>query len=142
MSYKATDGREFTHAGLYHNYQRGLDEDAREQLAQKSAQQIEDAPGGPEHEANIKAHGPVLESTIKYDGAGRWRHIATHRDGSKSESVHPEAFRAQQIQGRYFGIDEPPPAIKTHQRSRQVPTGEREQERQDREDGRQNNENA
>lgn len=136
MSFRASDGREFTHEGLYRNYQRGLDQDARDRLALKGQRQIENAPGGPEHEANIKAHGPVLESTIKYDGAGRWLHIATHQDGIKSKSVHPEVFRAQQIQGRYFGIDEPPPAIKTHQRSRQVPTGEREQERIDREDGR------
>lgn len=125
--YTAKDGRSFS------NDQRGRLYDRS--LADKGADDAADAPGGYEWDHNIKQHGPVLETRIKFDGPGRWRHIAIHADGARSESVHPERHRAHQVSGNYLEI-EPPPAISTHQRARSQPTGPKEEQRVAREDHR------
>lgn len=121
MSFKARDGRAFSNAERAWRYDQSL--------ADKGKRDAANAPGGYEWDHNIREHGPVLKSTIEYDGPGRWKHTAHHADGTKSESVHPEIHRADQVAEHYFGIAEPPPAIRTHQRARSQPTGPKEEER-------------
>ncbi len=128
MSFKASDGREFGNPAQARLYEKSL--------AERGMDDVKNAPGGEEHEHNVKMHGIVKETTIKFDGPGRWRHTATHADGTKTTSVHPEAYRAHQVQAKYLGVDQAPPAIETHNRSRSHPVGPKEIERIDREDGR------
>lgn len=116
MSYVARDGKEFGHPMQGRKYDQWL-------------QQKEKAPGGPQHEHDIRAHGPVREVTIKREGLGRHVLTAKHADGYVHQSVHPEAFRAHQIQAQMLGIDEPPPAVQTHARSRAHPIGPKEEDR-------------
>ena len=65
MSYKAKDGKVLTSVIQGRKYDRSL--------AEKSGEQIDNAPGGPQHEHDLREHGMVQESHITYDGPGRWR---------------------------------------------------------------------
>lgn len=127
MSYKARDGRIFPSVVQGRAYDRSL--------AERGGDDVEAAPGGPQHEHDLKTHGIAKSIKIEYDGPGRWRHTSEHADGYKSTSVHPEAYRAHEVAKNYLGI-EPPPAVQTHARSRAHPVGPKESERLDAEDGR------
>lgn len=70
---------------------------------------------------------------------GRHRVTAELGDGSTFTSVHPEAYRAEEIMKGLFGI-EAPPAFKTSGRARSQPIGPKESERLSTEDGRENTE--
>lgn len=124
--FKAKDGKEFGHP-----------EQAR--LYDKSLDTKENAPGGPSHLHDLREHGPVKKITIERTGNGRHEVRAVHQDGFRSQSVHPEAFRAHEIARELLGI-EPPPAIQTHSRARSQPTGPKEDERIRQEDGREEDE--
>lgn len=129
MSYKAKDGRDFGNPMQGRKYDESL-------TAERSKGDIAGAPGGEEHEANLKAHGMVLESNIKIEGPGRFRLSVKHQDGSTSTSVHPQWYTAHDTQAKYFSPDGKPEALETHQRARSHPGGEKEKERIDIEDGR------
>lgn len=135
MLYKARDGRKFGNVIQGRKYDRSLDEQRVQTQVDRGREDIENAPGGPQHEHDLREHGIALESTVKYDGPGRWKHVAVHSDGYKAESVHPEAYRAHEVQAKYLAI-EPPPAIQTHSKARSYPTGPKEAERIAKEDGR------
>lgn len=128
MAYKAKDGK------ILPTVMQGRKYD--ESLAEKSKSETENAPGGPEHIENVRAHGVVHKSVIEFEGNGRWRHTATHADGVESTSVHPQWHRAHDVQAMYFDPDGKPGALETHQKSRSHPVGPKESERLDKEDGR------
>ena len=128
MSYKASDGREFGNPAQARLYEKSL--------ADRGADDVANAPGGEQYEADVKAHGTVHEAHIKAEGNGRWRLTTTHADGAKSTSVHPQWFRAHELAGKYFDPDGKPAALETHQRARAHPAGPKEEERIAREDGR------
>ena len=131
MSYVARDGK------ILPTAQRGrLYEQSLESMPEKGKRDVENAPGGEEHIANVKAHGVVAKSTIEHVGNGRWRHTAVHADGTESTSVHPQWFRAHEVQGKYFDPDGKPPALETHQKGRSHPAGEKEERRIAQEDHR------
>lgn len=116
-SYIAADGRQFMHHQLgraYDNY-----------LAQRGADAAQNAPGGPFSAAAIKQHGHIRSVTIDREGLGRHRITAQHVDGNKTTQVVPDAFRAHSLAGELLQI-EPMPSAAVHQRSRQLPAGERE----------------
>jgi hypothetical protein len=117
--HKASDGKEFFDPRRAHIYERSL-------TAEKSRQDLISAPGGVQHEAAIKEHGPVRKVIYDLEGAGRHRLTFTHADGGTSSSVHPQAYRAHSIVAQALGIDNPPAAVETHQRSRQYPIGPKE----------------
>ena len=127
MAYKAKDGREFTHPMQGQAYDRGLAEEGQEQT--------KEAPGGPQHEDAIRQHGLASKVVIERDGNGRTRLTATHADGFKHTSVHPEAYRAHDLGRELLGI-EAPPALQTHSRARSQPRGPKEDERIAQEDSR------
>ena len=81
-------------------------------------------------------HGIVVEHSYKIEGNGRHAISIKYADGYEHHSVHPEQFRAHQMITRAMGLDEAPPAIKTHMRARAHPGGEKEAERLAREDHR------
>jgi hypothetical protein len=81
-------------------------------------------------------HGIVMESHYSVEGNGRHAVRIRYADGYEHNSVHPEQFRAHQLITKAMGLDEAPPAIKTHMRARSHPSGESEKQRLDREDGR------
>lgn len=116
---KASDGKEFFDPRRVHIYERSL-------MAEKSKQDLISAPGGVQHEAAIKEHGPVREAHYKVEGGGRHRLTFTHADGGTSTSVHPQAYRAHSVMAQALGIDNPPAAVETHQRSKQYPIGHKE----------------
>lgn len=120
MAYKAKDGRSFTHPMQGQAYDRSL--------AEEGQQQTKDAPGGPQHEEAVRAHGLAKKVIIERDGNGRTRLTATHADGFKHTSVHPEAYRAHDLGRELLGI-EAPPALQTHSRARSQPRGPKEDER-------------
>ena len=120
MAYKAKDGRSFTHPMQGQAYARGL--------AEEGQQQTKDAPGGPQHEEAVRAHGLAKKVIIERDGNGRTRLTATHADGFKHTSVHPEAYRAHDLGRELLGI-EAPPALQTHSRARSQPRGPKEDDR-------------
>jgi hypothetical protein len=127
MGYIATDGRHFTHPLQGRNYDRSL--------AEESEKQTKDAPGGPQHEEAVRQHGLAKKVVIERDGNGRTRLTATHADGFKHTSVHPEAYRAHDLGRELLGI-EAPPALQTHSRARSQPRGPKEDERVAQEDSR------
>jgi hypothetical protein len=121
MIHKAADGHEFYHPAQLRIYEEHL-------KSQESKQRLIDAPGGAAHEAAIKEHGPVREVHYTSEGMGRHRLTFTHQDGGKSTSVHPQAYRAHSIMASALGIDNPPAAVETHQRSRNMSIGPKENE--------------
>lgn len=127
MAYKAKDGRHFTHPMQGQAYDRGLADEGQEQT--------KEAPGGPQHEDAIRQHGLANKVVIERDGNGRTRLTATHADGFKHTSVHPEAYRAHDLGRELLGI-EAPPALQTHSRARSQPRGPKEDERIAQEDSR------
>ena len=128
MLYRAHNGKTFHHAMQGRRYDRSL--------AERSQEDVAHAPGGPNHEHNIKLHGPVKQFSYSMEGMGRHRVVLRHADGFKSTSVHPEAFRAYQVAGQALGLDQPPPAVHAHQRAHSQPIGPKEDERLRREDHR------
>ena len=120
MIRKASDGHEFYHPAQLRIYEQHL-------KSQEAKQRLIDAPGGAAHEAAIKEHGPVREVHYVSEGMGRHRLTFTHQDGRESTSVHPQAYRAHSIMASALGIDNPPAAIETHQRSRNQPIGPKEE---------------
>lgn len=94
--------------------------------AERSLSDLSKAPGGLAHEQAIKEHGPV--KSYRYDAEGNGRHRVTlyHSDGASSTSVHPQAYRAHSIAAQALGIDNPPAAVETHQRSKDHPIGPKE----------------
>lgn len=133
--YVASDGKVFGNPFQLRKYEMSL-QDGSNDTAKRGKSDVDNAPGGDEHVSAIRDHGVIVSSTIKQDGNGRWRHTATHADGFESTSVHPQWFRAQEVQSHFFDPDGEPRALKTHQRGRSHPSGPKEQERLDKEDGR------
>lgn len=126
MSYVAKDGRHFTHGQQgrkYDNY-----------LAEQGRDAAENAPGGDFADAAMKEHGNVRRVVIEREGNGRHRVTVEHFDGHESTQVHPEAHLAHQVAAHFLGVDNPPPAVQTHSRSRAYPIGPKEHERLKRED--------
>lgn len=121
MAFKASDGHQFPSRQRAEKYQSSL--------GQKGKEDFENAPGGTSWEHDRRMHGPVTEIHQTYDGPGRWKVVAKHGDGYTHESVHPEAFRAHQIQATLLGIDVPPPGIQTQMRAKAHPVGPKENER-------------
>lgn len=116
---KASDGHEFYDPRRAHLYEKSL-------KAEQSKKDLINAPGGRAHEAAINEHGPVREVHYVSEGSGRHRLTFKHADGATSTSVHPQAYRAHSIMAQALGIDNPPAAVETHQRSRQYPIGPKE----------------
>jgi len=81
-------------------------------------------------------HGIVVEHHYKVVGNGQHEVYLKFADGFEHTSRHPEQFRAHQIATRAMGLDDPPPAIRTHNRARAHPVGPKEDERLAREDHR------
>lgn len=127
MAYIAKDGRHFTHSMQGRAYDKSLAEEGQDK--------IKDAPGGPQHEEAVRAHGLAKKVIIERDGNGRTRLTATHADGFKHTSVHPEAYRAHDLGRELLGI-EAPPGLQTHSRARSQPRGPKEDERVANEDNR------
>ena len=121
MSFKASDGKTFQHAGQYRKYQDWLDVESK-------------APSGRNHEQGVRDHGLPKRVIIDNEGSGRHRVTMIHADGEKSTSVHPEAYRAMDI-ARETYVPPPPEAIQTHARSRAHPVGDKEIKRIREEDG-------
>lgn len=136
MSYRAKNGKIFATVVQGRKFDRSLDEQRTQTHADRGRQDAEDAPGGQQHLADIKQHGVVSEAHIVSEGNGRWRLTTKHADGQESTSVHPQWFRAHELAGRYFDPDGKPPALETHQRSRNAPVGPKEDARVAKEDGR------
>ena len=120
MIHKASDGHEFFDPRRAHIYEKSL-------KAEQSKKDLISAPGGAAHEAAINEHGPVREAHYTVEGGGRHRLTFTHADGQTSTSVHPQAYRAHSIMGQALGVDNPPAAVETHQRSRDYPIGKKEE---------------
>lgn len=127
MSYKAKDGKRFP------TVTQGLKWDRS--LAERGSDDVANAPGGTSWEHDLKTHGIARETRIIREGNGRHVLVAIHADGYRHQSVHPEAYRAHEIESRMLGI-EAPPAIQTHARARSQPVGPKEEERIAKEDGR------
>jgi hypothetical protein len=130
MAYIAKDGRHFTHPLQGRTYDKSLAEEGHDQT--------KDAPGGPQHEEAVRAHGLASKIIIERGesvGNGRTRLTAIHADGFKHTSVHPEAYRAHDLGRELLGI-EAPPALQTHSRARSQPRGPKEDERVAQEDSR------
>jgi len=117
--HKASDGHEFFDPRRAHIYEKSL-------KAEQSKKDLISAPGGAAHEAAIKEHGPIRKAVLDMSEPGRHRLTFTHMNGKESTSVHPQAYRAHSIMGQALGVDNPPAAIETHQRSRQYPIGPKE----------------
>lgn len=127
MSYKAKDGRHFTHPMQGRVYDQSLAAQGKENAGR--------APGGAQHEDAIRQHGLASKVVIERVGNGRTRLTATHADGFKHTSVHPETYRAHDLGRELLGI-EAPPALQTHSRARSQPRGPKEDERVALEDNR------
>jgi hypothetical protein len=136
MGYRAKDGKLLPSVMQGRKYDRSLDEQRVQSQADRGKKEVEDAPGGERHEADIKAHGIVTEAHIVNDGAGRWRVTTKHADGEESTSVHPQVWSAHEVVGKYLNPDGKPASLETHQRARSHPVGSKETERIDKEDGR------
>jgi len=121
VSFQASDGHAFPTRNRADKYQQSLVDRGREDFAK--------APGGQSWENDRRLHGPVLDSTIRYEGPGRWRVEAKHADGHVHSSVHPQRSRANEVQEHLLDLDQPPAALQTHQRSRAQPQGPKETER-------------
>lgn len=127
MSFRTSDGHEFPTRQRAELYERSLPE--QRSLVARGKDDFENAPGGAAWEHDRKTHGPVLESTIKYEGPGRWRVTAKHGDGYTHTSVHPQRARADEVQDHLLDLDQPPAALQTHQRAKATPQGPKESER-------------
>jgi hypothetical protein len=136
MSWKAKDGKSFPSSIQQRKYDRYLDEQRVQTQVDRGKQDIENAPGGERHEADLREHGVTSEAHIVSEGNGRWRLTTKHADGYESTSVHPQWFRAHELAGKYFDPDGKPGALETHQRARSHPVGKKEDERLASEDGR------
>lgn len=119
--YKADDGREFYDKRRLNLYNKSVQ-------AERSLSDLSQAPGGLAHEQAIKEHGPVRSYRYDAEGSGRHRLTFWHADGKTSTSVHPQAYRAHSLAAQALGIDNPPAAVETHQRSKEHPIGPKEHE--------------
>ncbi len=128
-SYTAKDGRRFTGERAY---ERGSLYDKAIAAGRSSFKAFNDAPGGPRHLSEMKAHGAITKITLV---PAQSRAILEHADGHRWTERHTDPARLYEIAKDYMGVPEYPNASH-HQRARALPVGPGEHERLGREDGR------